>query len=103
MLATAGYYHNLALTDQGRVFQWGKLYTEKEGSDANTYFGISINLPGLDAELIAASHRRYYAAGLSASELEEGHKVPAHMPLTICCALFPPPQQQQHHLTRARS
>ena len=66
---SAGYYHNLAVSDRGRVFQWGKLYKHMDGP-AEGYFGMNINLPGLDKQRIDSSHRRYYAGELSEAAIE---------------------------------
>jgi hypothetical protein len=71
---SCGYYHNLAVTDTGRLYQWGKLYKIDDDPNAEKHHGISINLPGMNeqrAKLISKSHRQYYAGGMSAAELSE--------------------------------
>lgn len=75
MFATCGYYHNLAVTDTGRLYQWGKLY--KHDADVKS-FGMEVNLPGMNerrAKLVSKSHQSYYAADVNMSEVEESDKV----------------------------
>src|SRR3989338_3742783 len=89
----AGNFHSLALTDTGKLYEWGRLYryeNEEDTSDSNdgdsttvngtrirgqrVLFGSHINLPGLQS-MLTRSAQSYYAAGLSLEEIEESANV----------------------------
>lgn len=61
---TCGYYHCLAITASGRLYQWGKLHKHVNGADKE-YFGMAIGLSGLQSErmkrMVDRSHNAYYA------------------------------------------
>jgi hypothetical protein len=70
----------------GRLFQWGKLYRNDTSEEAAQYFGVQVNLPGMQregrgmpdgqkGELISESHRSYYAGDLKQDELAESDRV----------------------------
>jgi alpha-tubulin suppressor-like RCC1 family protein len=56
----AGSYHCLAVTAEGRVYQWGKLYKLGE---TKQYFGGVVKLTGMkdsSIQMIDRSHKLYY-------------------------------------------
>lgn len=59
-----GYYHCLAVTASGQLYQWGKLHKHVHGADKE-YFGMAIGLSGLQSErmkrMVDRSHNAYYA------------------------------------------
>lgn len=70
--AALGANHILAVTKQGRVYQWGKLHRVAADAEARPYFGLSIKMTGLAEEqedestarkrrLLDRSHQAYYA------------------------------------------
>jgi hypothetical protein len=62
--AACGYYHCLAYTVGGKLYQWGKLHRHIEGPSTE-YFGMAIGLSGLGSErmkrMVDRSHSAYYA------------------------------------------
>jgi len=65
-----GYYHCLAFTAGGKLYQWGKLH--KHEGVSKEYFGMAIGLSGLQSErakrMIDRSHNAYYAAGTASDQ-----------------------------------
>lgn len=70
--AAIGANHILAVTKQGRVYQWGKLHRIAEATENRKYFGLSIKMTGLAEEeedettarkrrLLDRSHQAYYS------------------------------------------
>lgn len=70
--AAIGPNHILAVTKQGRVYQWGKLHRCATTTETKKYFGLSIKMTGLAEEeedestarkrrLLDRSHQAYYA------------------------------------------
>ena len=90
--AAIGANHVLAVTKQGHVYQWGKLFRCASSGENREYFGVSVKMTGLAGEeedeatarkrrLLDRSHRAYYAnkggpsaevAGATASIEETG-------------------------------
>ena len=72
----AGNFHSLALTIDGRLYEFGRLYRYDEEDEADDRFGSAISLPGAWARrMLQHSHRTYYSAGVAAEEIEESHQV----------------------------
>jgi alpha-tubulin suppressor-like RCC1 family protein len=70
--AAVGANHVLAVTKQGRVYHWGKLFRAASSTENREYFGVSIKMTGLAGEvedettarkrrLLDRSHQAYYA------------------------------------------
>src|SRR5688500_16605316 len=70
--AAVGPNHVLAVTKQGHVYQWGKLFRVASTRENREYFGVSIKMTGLAEDLedessarkrrlLDRSHRAYYA------------------------------------------
>jgi alpha-tubulin suppressor-like RCC1 family protein len=70
--AAVGANHVLAVTKQGHVYQWGKLFRCATSTENREYFGVSIKMTGLTSEvedestarkrrLLDRSHQAYYA------------------------------------------
>lgn len=75
MSAQCGFYHCLAVTSDGKVYQWGKL---NKTSDKASYFGTAVSLPGMNDALLGVitnSHQQYYAGNLNTDEDEQLKKL----------------------------
>lgn len=80
--AAVGANHILAVTKQGRVYQWGKLFRCATVTENKEYFGVSIKMAGMTGEvedeatarkrrLLDRSHQAYYANKSGKAGVEE--------------------------------
>jgi len=72
--AKCGYYHCLAVTSNGRLYQWGKINRIASSNEASGYFGMAIQLPGMDMDVITESHKQYYAGDLTGEDGQDDFK-----------------------------